>query len=152
MQKAIPIIVQFGPCNRRTVTLFDEVSIRDLVSLEPLQKGLGYDPANVIVLTTDGKPLDWEVCIGRKPLTLLLETAANRKAGLRKRDLLSALKANGIPCNLVRRKGPHEVWQTPDGKRFELSHGNSEIPNGTARAISRQAGAHLSISQLKRSV
>ena len=62
-----------------------------------------------------------------------------RLAGFNYRDVVAKLRALGYEFD---RPGPgsHEVWRNPDSKRkVTLPHHPRDIPEGTLRAILRQA-------------
>ncbi|WP_404980514.1 type II toxin-antitoxin system HicA family toxin [Carboxydichorda subterranea] len=61
-------------------------------------------------------------------------------AGLRYRDVVQKLRAAGFEFDRMA-KGSHEIWRNPSTKRrTTVPHHPGELPEGTVRAIIREAG------------
>ncbi|NQY35221.1 MAG: type II toxin-antitoxin system HicA family toxin [Alteromonadaceae bacterium] len=54
--------------------------------------------------------------------------------------MIGILKKSG--CEFVRHgKGDHQIWYSPiTGKKFTVAHPKKQIPIGTLRSITRDAG------------
>lgn len=61
-------------------------------------------------------------------------------AGLRYGDVARKLRAAGFSFDRMA-KGSHEIWRNEQSKRYTtVPHHSGAIPEGTVRAIIRQAG------------
>lgn len=65
---------------------------------------------------------------------------------LRHRDVVRKLERLA-GCRFVRQTGSHEIWETPAGHRFPVPNHRTEIPDGTLRAILKQAGLDMSLRE-----
>lgn len=65
---------------------------------------------------------------------------------LRYRDVAERLKKLAA-CTQVRQEGSHVIWQKPDGKTFPVPRHPRDIATGTLKAVIRQAGLDMSVSQ-----
>ena len=63
-----------------------------------------------------------------------------RLSGFRYRDVASKLRALGFVFDRAG-AGSHEIWRNPTtGRRVTLPHHAKDMPEGTLRAILREAG------------
>jgi predicted RNA binding protein YcfA (HicA-like mRNA interferase family) len=63
-----------------------------------------------------------------------------RLAGFSYADVAAKLRRAGFKFDRMA-KGSHEIWRHPvSGRRTMVPHGKGDIPEGTLRAIIKQAG------------
>lgn len=65
---------------------------------------------------------------------------------LRYRDVTERLKKLA-GCSQVRQEGSHVIWQMPGGRTFPVPRHPRDIATGTLKAIIKQAGLDMSVSQ-----
>lgn len=65
-----------------------------------------------------------------------------RLAGFSYREVARRLRVLGFRFD---RPGPgsHEIWRHPDARRVTLPHHPGDMPEGTLRAVLRQAGVEV---------
>jgi hypothetical protein len=140
-------------CGLTDLELFvgGEVSIGKLLSFSQVQARLGYDYHNVRVLLLNGVSVDFETFVGSENITLILETAVNKKAGLNRRRLIRGL-SKLVNLELTRHGSKHDIYVTADGVQIQIPRHPGDIANGTLKSIVGNALPGTSLSEFKRKI
>jgi predicted RNA binding protein YcfA (HicA-like mRNA interferase family) len=139
-----PLEVSFSG-NSFFVSADEEVPLSKIAFDDRLIGVLGYDPLRVEPIVA-GVIVDWEYYAGRKKERVQFITRANRKAAIRIRELEEKLRIHG-GCSFHSHGARHAKWKNRAGQIFAIPRHSRDIGYGLLRAILRQAGISMSVSE-----